>query len=140
MIGRAAKHQGVIQKEDALLEDAANVQVMCEYFILRTLLAWKSGSLSMADYMYSLATDNDRFLADPRLTERMTEALLEIGSELLSTRSYDAAEKWLQRSFDLINRVDPSYLSESGTEMRMALTHKLGTYFLPPPSSPDLTL
>lgn len=138
MIGRAAKHQGLVQKDEALLEDTANVKVMCEYFILRTLLAWKSGSLSMADYMYSMATENDRFLADPRLAERITEALFEIGSELLSTGSYDVAEKWLQRSFDLINRVDPSYLSESGTEMRMALTHKLGTCFLSIPSSPDL--
>lgn len=87
----------------------------------------------MADYMYSQAKDNERFLSDPRLTERMTEALFEIGSDLLSTGSQAAAaEKWLQRSFDLINMVPPSYLSESGTEMRMALTHKLGTYFFPP--------
>lgn len=80
----------------------------------------------MAEYMFAKATETDRFMANPRLAERMAEAVLEIGSDLLITNSYTAAEKWLQRSFDLFNRVDPAYLSESGTDMRMVVTHKLG--------------
>lgn len=129
IIGRAAKYQGEISKMEnsaALGEDTQVTQILCDYFMLRTTLAWKQSSLTMADYMFNKAIESNLYLADPRLTERMAESVLEIGKDLFINRSYPVAEKWLQRAFELINKVDPAFLSESGTELKMVISHKLG--------------
>lgn len=104
-------------------------RLSCDYFILRTTLAWRQSNLSMADYMYSKAIEQQQSLFDPRASESFVDALYDIGSELLQQNVFDAATKWLQRSFDVLCGLDPGYLSESGVELRLAVMHSLGMCF-----------
>lgn len=101
-------------------------RLSCDYFILRTTLAWRQSNLSMADYMYSKAIEQQQSLFDPRTSESFVDALYDIGSELLQQNVFDAATKWLQRSFDVLCGLDQGHLSESGVELRLAVMHSLG--------------
>lgn len=104
-------------------------RLSCDYFILRTTLAWRQSNLSMADYMYSKAVEHQKLLLDPRTSENFVDAIYEIGNELLQQNVFDAAAKWLQRAFDVLSGLDPIGLSESGGELRLAVMHSLGMCF-----------
>jgi tetratricopeptide (TPR) repeat protein len=124
---KAAKYQEEISKAiDNPTQPPPDQQgqdrLSCEYYILRTVLAWRQSNSSMADYMYSKATE----LLEPRSAEKLVSALYEIGHELLQLNVFDAAIKWLQRSFEVIDGVDPVMLSPGGAELRLAVMHNLG--------------
>lgn len=128
---KAVKYQDDLTKAsespDYTPEDQqARNKLSYDYFILRTTLAWRQSNLSMADYMYSKAIEQQQSLFDPRTSEGFVDALYEIGSELLQQNVFDAATKWLQRSFDVLSGLDPGCLSESGGELRLAVMHSLG--------------
>lgn len=132
---KAAKYQDdltkVSESPDYTTEDQqVRNRLSCDYFILRTTLAWRQSNLSMADYMYSKAIEQQQSLFDPRTSESLVDALYDIGSELLQQNVFDAATKWLQRSFDVLSGLDPSCLSESGGELRLAVMHSLGMRIL----------
>ncbi|KAL7275567.1 sporulation-specific protein 22 [Rhizina undulata] len=111
-------------------ESQMHARLSSEYFILRTSLAWRQANFSMADYMYSKATEGKQLLLDPRTSESLADVLYDIGNDFLLQNAFDAATKWLQRSFDLLNNVDPVCLSESGGELRLAVTHSLVKAFI----------
>lgn len=129
---RAAKCEGELLKTAAAKSaapaggDPVPPQLLAEYFILRMVLAWRSESLSMADYMYERATEENRHLVDPKVAEHVADVLLGIGNELLGQNAVLQATKWLQRAYDTISQTDPEYLSESGGELRLSVTHSLG--------------
>ncbi|KAH0614706.1 uncharacterized protein H6S33_000342 [Morchella sextelata] len=132
---RAAKYQEDLTKacdspEFKPEDQQTRSRLSCDYFTLRTVLAWRQSNLSMADYMYSKAKEQQQSLLDPRMSENLIDALYEIGNELLQQSVFDAATKWLQRSFDVISEMDPISLSESGAELRLAVMHSLARAYL----------
>lgn len=130
---KAAKYQGDLTKAKESSGYTTEDQqicnrLSCEYFTLRTVLAWRQSNLSMADYMYSKAEEQQQLLLDPRASGGLVDALYEIGNELLQQGAFGAAIKWLQRSFDVLSAMNPEGLSESGGEIRLAVMHSLGMY------------
>lgn len=132
---RAAKCEGELLKVEAAKsasgtaeggEPLLTPQLLAEYFILRMSLAWKSESLSMAEYMYERATENNRHLVESKVAEQVADVLSKIGNELVGQSTFAQATKWLQRAYDTISGVDPEFLSEAGAELRLSVTHSLG--------------
>ena len=70
---------------------------------------------------------------DSNISERLAELLLDIGNELLLQTVFDAALKWLRRSFEVLNKVDSICLTENGTELRLNVMHSLGMKLHLPP-------
>ena len=130
---RAAKCEGELLKAGAAKSVGAEEpvlapQLLAEYFILRMALAWKSESLSMAEYMFERATEDSRHMVDPRTAEHVADVLLGIGNELLGQNAFEQATKWLQRGYDTVSQADPEYMSETGAELRLNITHSLGKF------------
>lgn len=124
---KAAKYREEIYKaNDSSPQPPPGQQVQdrlsCEYYSLRTVLAWRQSNYSMADYMYSKAAE----LLEPRSAEILGADLYEIGYELLQLDVFDGAIKWLQRSFEVIDGVNPLMLSPRGTGLRLAVMRNLG--------------
>ena len=79
----------------------------------------------MAEYYLSRATEGK--LSQLRAAEHTARVLHDIGSQLLVQKSYPLAVKWLQLASDTLNKIDPLYLSENGSELWFPVAHKLGT-------------
>jgi len=125
---RAAQYHGILLKAVKAIgrdAEAALSNLTCEYFTIRMALAWRQQNPSLAEYMFSKATEND--LSEVRVAERTATVVYDIGGELLTQKSFPAAIKWLQRALDILSKIEPLYLSESGSELQLPVAHKLGT-------------
>lgn len=64
---------------------------------------------------------------DALSAEKTADSLFQVGKGLLSKRDYIAAEKWLQRAWDLINGQELANISRDAVELRMAILQALVT-------------
>ena len=60
-------------------------------------------------------------------SEALAQIAFEIGNGLCGQKVYDAAIKWIKRSFDILNKIDPICLSEKGSDRRFAVMHSLAS-------------
>ena len=124
---RAAQYHNALAEMAGKMGHDAKVALSglaCEFFTIRTALAWQQNNAQMAEYYLSRATENE--LSQLRAAEHTARVLHDIGSRLLAQKSYPLAVKWLQLAFDVLSKIDPPWLSENGPELRFSVTHKLG--------------
>ncbi|KAI5818162.1 meiosis protein SPO22/ZIP4 like-domain-containing protein [Pyronema omphalodes] len=128
VMDRAAQyHSCLLTTLKTLSHDAETTvnNLACEYFTVRLALAWKQNNIPLAEYMFSKATEND--LAEVRAAEYTATTAYEIGNEMLGQKNYGMAVKWLERAHDILSRMEPLFLSEAGSELRLPVAHKLAT-------------
>jgi len=146
-IERAASHRErfeKIAKENGPDVEAQLASQTCEFYAIKMLLHWKQGNRPLANVVFAKATDDAMIesLSQPHVAEYMAKALFEIGNELFKQKSYPPAIQWLQRAFDVLDKVEVLYLSEHGSELRLNATHNLGMFdieFRCRISRPDVT-
>ncbi|KAI5791651.1 meiosis protein SPO22/ZIP4 like-domain-containing protein [Peziza echinospora] len=99
----------------------------CNYFTLRMAMAWKQSNLSAAEYMFNKALTSLETDGECIASEALAQVAFEIGNGLCGQKVYDAAIKWIKRSFDILNKIDPICLSEQGSDRRFAVMHSLAS-------------
>ncbi|PQE09145.1 hypothetical protein CJF32_00010362 [Rutstroemia sp. NJR-2017a WRK4] len=95
-----------------------------EYFVLRTVLAWRHDDMQLAEHMYNKSM-NSKDIFDHDTTESLSDALYEIGKESLAQKQYTLAVKWLQRAYEVLNSDDLDKLSANATELRISILQTL---------------
>lgn len=62
----------------------------------------------------------------PDAAENIADLLYEIGKQALERRNYDTAVKWLERSYNVLEKQDLEMLSSEAGELRLCITQGLG--------------
>ncbi|KAM3081866.1 Transcription factor [Clarireedia jacksonii] len=99
-------------------------RLTAEYFVLRTVLAWRHDDMQLAEHMYNKSI-NSKDIFDHDTTESLSDTLYEMGKELLSKKQYTLAVKWLQRAYEVLNGDDLDKLSTNATELRISILQTL---------------
>lgn len=94
-------------------------KLTCTFFTLRMRDAWLQKS-SLLELMFQKAAAEEP-------GEDLAWATADIGSAMLAEKTYSLAIKWLQRAFDVLNRIEATNLSDLGSELRMQTAHRLGS-------------
>ncbi|KAI9677698.1 MAG: hypothetical protein M1829_002470 [Trizodia sp. TS-e1964] len=107
---------------DALLYD----RLSTEYFIMRSVVAWKQLRLDFADHMYGKAAIASRSVSfPPDVVERLADMLFDIGKDLLNKCVYSGAVKWLERSHNLLLCQGMEALTNAAKELRLDILQSL---------------
>jgi hypothetical protein len=136
VLERVAQHRDELLKTantDSADAETTFYRLSCDYFVLRVSLAWKQQNLPIADLMWSKGADDDSAGSDSLASENLAEVAYDIGNELLTRGDCTGAVRWLQRAFDTLARVEPLYLSDNGTELRLRTAHSYGRVLPPAP-------
>lgn len=131
MLERAASHRErfkKIAKDNGPDAEAQLASQSCGFYTIKMLLHWKQGNHPLANNTFARVTEDGmaEALSQPHVAEYMAKALFEIGNELFKQKSYPLAIQWLQRAFNVLDKVEILYLSEHGSELRLSATHNLG--------------
>ncbi|KAI0101809.1 meiosis protein SPO22/ZIP4 like-domain-containing protein [Nemania sp. FL0031] len=104
-------------------------QFEVECLTLRIVLAWKDDRMDVAENVYNnlekLIID-----VDTASTEKLVDAIFEIGRDLGLKKNFILAAKWLERAHHLINGQDISQLSRDAIELRLAISQVLIQVYL----------
>lgn len=111
-------------KSDAEDQEVA-AQLVAEYYLLRTTLAWKQGRLDVADHMFAKSLSLDEVADKAGLAEKQTDLLYEIGKEQLKKKRYEEAVRWLERSYDTLSCIELDTISADTAELRLCVMHDL---------------
>ena len=82
----------------------------------------------MAEHMYAKCTQIGTNLY-PDAAESVADLLYEIGKQALTKRNYEAATKWLGRSYVVLGEEDIGILSPEANELRLCVLQGLGRSF-----------
>lgn len=128
---RAASHRGrlgEIAKDNGLDAEEQLASQSCAFYATKMLLYWKQGNQPLANNTFLKAAEGSmaESLSQPSSAEDMANALFGIGNELVEQKSYPLAIQWLQRAFDVLDKVEVMNLSEPGSELRWKVTCNLG--------------
>ncbi|OLL24800.1 Sporulation-specific protein 22 [Neolecta irregularis DAH-3] len=100
----------------------------CQYFMERTRVACAQLNDSVADYMYSKATDRSIWiLVDSRTKEFAVEVLNTLGQSYLNGKSLDPAIRWYRRGFDIIQE---SSREASNLDLQFSILHGLASAYI----------
>lgn len=97
--------------------------------VLMLAQAWQDDQLEIAEHTYTKADDLLK-RSKPTSTEKIADSLFQVGKGLLSKQDYPMAEKWLQRTWDLINHHQLQVLSRDAVQLRIAVLQALVTVFM----------
>ncbi|KAI5800044.1 meiosis protein SPO22/ZIP4 like-domain-containing protein [Geopyxis carbonaria] len=126
---RAAIYQGKIAKyldQNISAEDKESIKIqLCEYFTLRIALASRQSNHKMAELMFGQATDISKDLSNSRAFTNLATALFDIGNDLLSQDSFIQAINWLERSFNLLTKEDPTHFSNNDDDFALTVMQSL---------------
>lgn len=91
---------------------------MAAYVICKS---WKEGRLDVAEHMYN-KSESLRQQLNPTSAESLSDALFEIGSDLLQKKDFVMAVKWLARAHEFINSLELDQLSRDAIELRLSIS------------------
>jgi hypothetical protein len=74
----------------------------------------------MAEHMFKKSLSCKQFF-DPNTTESLADILFEMGKDLLDSKQYHMAVKWLERSYEVINGPELDQLSMDAGELRISI-------------------
>lgn len=80
--------------------------------------------MQLAEHMFNKSM-NSKDIFDHDTTESLSDALYEMGKELLAKKQYTLAVKWLQRAYEVLNSDDLDKLSANATELRTSIIQTL---------------
>ncbi|KAL3427171.1 hypothetical protein PVAG01_00680 [Phlyctema vagabunda] len=123
VLERVVKYRDVLaaaSNTDQGFDDGCLQSLSAEYYIVRTVLAWRQDNLSLAEHMYEGAASVSLSI-DPRIVEGQADALFEIGDSFLSKKDYAMAAKWLERANTAINMHELDRFSVDANELRTSI-------------------
>ncbi|PQE27929.1 hypothetical protein CJF30_00009126 [Rutstroemia sp. NJR-2017a BBW] len=128
VLEKVAAYTDILQKafEETGTSEEKSIcgKLTAEYFVLRTVLAWRHDDMQLAEHMYNKSM-NSKDIFDHDTTESLSDALYEIGKESLTKKQYTLAVKWLQRAYEVLNSEDLDKLSANATELRISILQTL---------------
>lgn len=95
-----------------------------EYYILRTMLAWKQSRLDLAEHMFTKAEANGRML-DAKSAEELADTLHEMGKDLFQNGHNEVAVRWLDRAHDILVSQELEQLSMDAADLKMSIMQTL---------------
>ncbi|SPO03320.1 uncharacterized protein DNG_06002 [Cephalotrichum gorgonifer] len=104
---------------DGEVEDEVK-RLEVDYFILRTVQAWKEDRLDVSEHMFRKAGDMLATL-DSRAAENLADTFFDIGWDFLPKKEFQMAAKWLERAYEIIDGQDIEKLSRDGVELRLMI-------------------
>ncbi|KAA8565380.1 hypothetical protein EYC84_011087 [Monilinia fructicola] len=107
-----------------LEEKAICARLTAEYFVLRTLLAWRQDDMQLAEHMFNKSKAS-KHLFDHATTESLSDTLYEMGKALLEKGQHALAVKWLERAYEVLNGDELDKLSVDATELRVSIIQTL---------------
>ncbi|RAL61514.1 hypothetical protein DID88_009553 [Monilinia fructigena] len=105
-------------------EKAVCARYTAEYFVLRTLLAWRQDDMQLAEHMFNKSKAS-KHLFDHATTESLSDTLYEMGKALLEKEQHTLAVKWLERAYEVLNGDELDKLSVDATELRISIIETL---------------
>ncbi|KAI9644262.1 Transcription factor [Ciborinia camelliae] len=123
----AAYSEALVQAYDSSgtpEEKANSARFTAEYFVLRTLLAWRQDDMQLAEHMFNKSMSSKQ-LFDHSTTESLSDTLYEMGKALLEKKQHTLAAKWLGRAYDVLSGDELDKLSADATELRISIIEKL---------------
>ncbi|KAI9832360.1 MAG: hypothetical protein M1826_002046 [Phylliscum demangeonii] len=120
----AAHYEAELSKVVEQSEAARYEQLSAEYFIVRTVVAWRQSRLDLAEHLFREASLARKTL-DPSTAENLADLLYEIGRDLLRQKRDAMAAKWLERAYDALCRQNVEGLSPEAGELRLSIMHDL---------------
>ncbi|TGO41094.1 hypothetical protein BHYA_0027g00390 [Botrytis hyacinthi] len=105
-------------------ERAACARFTAEYFVLRTLLAWRQDDMQLAEHMFNKSMSSKR-LFDHATTESLSDTLYEMGKALLEEKQHALSIKWLERAYEVLSGDELDKLSADATELRISIIQTL---------------
>ncbi|KAB8288201.1 hypothetical protein EYC80_010206 [Monilinia laxa] len=107
-----------------LEEKATCARYTAEYFVLRTLLAWRQDDMQLAEHMFN-KSQASKNIFDHATTESLSDTLYEMGKALLEKEQHTLAVKWLERAYEVLNGDELDKLSVDATELRISIIETL---------------
>ncbi|KUJ18222.1 SPO22-domain-containing protein [Mollisia scopiformis] len=98
--------------------------LIAEYYVLRTALAWHKGQFPIAETMYQKSISSQH-LFDPQTAESLADVIYEMGKDQLAKKDYPLASKWLDRSYKFLNLQELDKLSIDANELRISIIESL---------------
>ncbi|TGO23157.1 hypothetical protein BPAE_0142g00190 [Botrytis paeoniae] len=95
-----------------------------EYFVLRTLLAWRQDDMQLAEHMFNKSMSSKE-LFDHTTTESLSDTLYEMGKALLENEQHALSVKWLERAYEVLSDDELDKLSADATELRISILQSL---------------
>ncbi|GAP85521.1 putative SPO22-domain-containing protein [Rosellinia necatrix] len=129
---KAVEYNGLLQGlQGSPLEGESHTcsQFEAEYSTLRIVLAWKEDRMDVAEHLYT-SLEKTMAKVDIPLAEKLTDALFEIGRDLMQQKNFILAAKWLERAYEFINAQEISRLSRDAIELRLAISQALIQVYL----------
>ncbi|APA16318.1 hypothetical protein SS1G_14347 [Sclerotinia sclerotiorum 1980 UF-70] len=105
-------------------ERATCARFTAEYFVLRTLLAWRQDDMQLAEHMFNKSM-SFKELFDHSTTESLSDTLYEMGKALREKKQYALSVKWLERAYNVLSGDDLDKLSADATELRISIIQTL---------------
>ncbi|KAL1632490.1 sporulation-specific protein 22 [Neofusicoccum ribis] len=127
----AAGWEGRLKEAGGGDVDAVEVvgRLRAEYWMLRTVHAWKQSRLDLAEHMF-LKSELESSRLAPDIADMLTDTLFEIGKDLFDKRQYEDAVKWLDRAFTAIEQRNLEELDHDAVELRLATLNFLVRAYL----------
>ncbi|GME65197.1 Tetratricopeptide-like helical protein [Neofusicoccum parvum] len=127
----AAGWEGRLKEAGGGDVDAVEVvgRLRAEYWMLRTVHAWKQSRLDLAEHMF-LKSELESSRLAPDIADMLTDTLFEIGKDLFDKRQYEDAVKWLDRAFIAIEQRNLEELDHDAVELRLATLNFLVRAYL----------
>ncbi|TGO66305.1 hypothetical protein BOTNAR_0064g00120 [Botryotinia narcissicola] len=105
-------------------ERAACARFTAEYFVLRTLLAWRQDDMQLAEHMFNKSMSSKE-LFDHATTESLSDTLYEMGKALFEKKQHALSVKWLERAYEVLSGDELDKLSADATELRISIIQTL---------------
>ncbi|KAF7952888.1 hypothetical protein EAE96_006111 [Botrytis aclada] len=105
-------------------EKAACAKSTAEFFVLRTLLAWRQDDMQLAEHMFHKSMSSKE-LFDHATTESLSDTLYEMGKALLEKEQHALSVKWLERAYEVLSGDELDKLSADATELRISIIQSL---------------
>ncbi|KAJ2995371.1 hypothetical protein NUW58_g1292 [Xylaria curta] len=126
---KAVEYNGLLQQLQgpSIEESRTRNQFEAEYSTLR--IAWKEDRMDVAEHLY---TSLEKLMpgVDITLSEKLADAIFEIGRDLALQKNSVLAAKWLERAYELINAQELGHLSRDAIELRLAISQALIQVYL----------
>ncbi|CAK7265983.1 Transcription factor [Sporothrix epigloea] len=112
--------------ESATRQKTKFEQLKIDYTIVQLLQLSREGRLDDADQLYKDAEmDSAKITFGSVATEKLTEALFQIGKDLLLNKDFIPATLWLDRSYECVSKADLTTLCTEVKELRLTIIHSL---------------
>ncbi|KAE8452848.1 hypothetical protein EG329_013120 [Mollisiaceae sp. DMI_Dod_QoI] len=126
VLEKVGGYEGLLKKSDSEISDDGGSfnNMIAEYYVLRTAVAWHKGQFSIAELMFEKSISS-LHLFDPYTAESLADVLYEMGKDLLGKKEYQLSSKWLDRAYNVLNRQELDKLSIDASELRISIIQSL---------------